>query len=235
MNPSINTDHPSHGNQVVTTGMPDISGIPPISPIALLRSENGGKKAIAQYLPALPVLILVFLGIILSACDIRPDKSRLIYEIEELENEIAVLYRETGRSELTISKGITLRDAYLRYADTWSRDSLAAEYLFQAAMIDADIRDNVANGIQYLERIVHDYPEHPIRSKTLFLVGFTYAEQLNDYARARDAYQMYLDDYPDGEMAGSVRIEIETLGIRPDTAFGPDSSSVNMPGTEELP
>ncbi len=160
------------------------------------------------------ILVLLLTSISFLGCEMGPNKERLKFEIDELESELSRLYRETGRSEMTIARSTSLRDAYIRYADTWKSDSLAAEYLFQAAMIDADIHNDVTTGIKYLERIVEDYPNHPIHSKTLFLIGFTYAEQLNDINKAREAYQRYLDLYPNGEMASSVKIELETLGLK---------------------
>ncbi len=154
-----------------------------------------------------------------------PSKERMSYEIDELEAELTELYNQTGRSEATIATSTQLRDQYIHYADTWKSDSLAAEFLFQAAMIDADIREDVTNGLQYLERIVIEYPDHPIHSKTLFLIGFTYAEQLRRFDKAREAYEKYLELYPDGEMASSVRIELDNLGLTP--SFLPDANTTS--------
>lgn len=185
--------------------------------------------------PVTTIISFVIISLFVSSCGLKPNKERLQYEIEELENEVSTLYRDTGKSESTIAQSVILRDAYLTYADSWSTDSLTAEYLFQAAMIDADIQNDVSNGIKYLERIVDDFPDHPIRPKTLFLVGFTYAEQLHDFTKAQEAYQKYLDEYPQGEMAGSVRIEIETLGHTPVIPITPDSAATNSSQTSEQP
>jgi tetratricopeptide (TPR) repeat protein len=168
---------------------------------------------------ALTIFLIVTFG-----CNTQPNKERLEFEITQLEDELSELYIETGRSELTIARSASLRDAYLQYANTWTGDSLAAEYLFQAAMIDADINEDVSTGIVHLERIIEEYPDHPITPKTLFLIGFTYAEQLNDYNKARDAYNMYLALFPEGEMAESVRIELETLGLRPQIDVIPEGA-----------
>ena len=186
-------------------------------------------------IPVFPIITFVILSVLVSSCGLKPNKDRLQYEIEELETQVSTLYRDTGKSEATISQSVILRDAYLNYADSWSTDSLTAEYLFQAAMIDADIQNDVSNGIKYLERIVDDFPDHPIRSKTLFLIGFTYAEQLHDFTKAQAAYQQYLDEYPDGEMAGSVRIEIETLGHTPIVPLNPDSVGTDSSQSTEQP
>ena len=169
------------------------------------------------------VLPLVALFLLVTGCSMGPDKDRMSYEIDLLEAQLTESYNQTGRSETSIVIATQLRDQYIRYADTWKSDSLAAEFLFQAAMIDADIRQDVTNGLQYLERIAAEYPDHPIHSKTLFLIGFTYAEQLSRFDKAREAYESYLELYPDGEMATSVRIELENLGIRP--SFLPDTDS----------
>jgi TolA-binding protein len=153
---------------------------------------------------------------VLLACGTgEPDRDAAVQQIERLEATVQVLMNEEGRSVASLEQTAALRDAYLDFANTFVGDSLSAVFLFQAAMVDADLHDDVRSGIVYLERLADEYTAHPLTSKTLFLIGFTYAEQLNDYNRARQAYNRYLDKYPDGEMAESVRIELQTLGMRP--------------------
>lgn len=176
-------------------------------------------------------LYAVILLILTVGCSMGPNKDRMAYEIDELEAQLTDSYNQTGRSEASIVIGTQLRDQYIRFADTWKSDSLAAEFLFQAAMIDADIRQDVTNGLQYLERIAEEYPDHPIHSKTLFLIGFTYAEQLSRFDMAREAYEQYLQLYPEGEMATSVRIELDNLGLRP--TFLPETDSTTTVPPED--
>jgi tetratricopeptide (TPR) repeat protein len=177
--------------------------------------------------------IFLFISVALfsiTSCTLGPNKDKMAYEIDELEAQLTELYQKSGRSDATIAASTQLRDQYIRYADTWKSDSLSAEFLFHAAMIDADIHQDVNNGLRYLERIVHEFPDHPIHSKTLFLIAFTYAEQLSQFDKARDAYEKYLELYPDGEMATSVRFELNNLGIRP--SFLPednDATSTDRP------
>jgi tetratricopeptide (TPR) repeat protein len=172
--------------------------------------------------------VIITSGILITSCTNTLNRDRQIFEIEQHESDLSRLYNQTGRSEATLSKSTELRDAYIRFADSWRTDSLSAEYLFQAAMLDADIREDVSNGLAYLERIATEYPDHPIHSKTLFLIGFTYAEQLNQFDKAREAYQQYLELYPEGEMAPSVRIELDNLGIRPSFEIHSDSTEVDL-------
>lgn len=158
---------------------------------------------------------LVFALLLSIGCSSEPNAEQMRATIYQLEQDASEKIGDFGRSPGALEATVRLRDAYLLYAETFVGDSLSAEYLFQAAMVDADIHNDVRTGIIYLEQIVAQYPEHPITAKTLFLVGFTYAEQLNDYEKAREAYSMYLDRFPEGEMAESVQIELANLGMRP--------------------
>lgn len=161
-------------------------------------------------------LLVITVGLTSISCITSgPDRERAVEHIERLETTVQVLFNEEGRTVSSLEQTALLRDAYINFADSFEGDSLSAVFLFQAAMVDADLHDDVQSGIQYLERLADEYPNHPLTAKTLFLIGFTYAEQLNDYSKARDAYNRYLDEYPDGEMAESVRIELQTLGMRP--------------------
>lgn len=157
----------------------------------------------------------LLIALIAASCERSPDREAMIRNIELLDSEVVELFQQRGRSEQMLVRSEALRDAYLNFANTFQGDSLSAEFLFQAAMIDADIHQNVNSGIVYLERIAEEYPDHPIAPRSLFLVGFAYAEQINDYDKARAAYTAYLERYPEGDMAESVRIELETLGMRP--------------------
>jgi tetratricopeptide (TPR) repeat protein len=169
-----------------------------------------------KYQPHIRIALAgIVLLIILSCTESARDRETMLASIENLETEITILFQENSQSELLVDRTVRLRDAYLDYANTFSGDSLAAEFLFQAAMVDADLHNDVRSGIKYLEQLVEEYPDHNLTPKTLFMIGFTYAEQLNDYRKARDAYNRYLDKYPEGEMAESVRFELETLGMRP--------------------
>jgi tetratricopeptide (TPR) repeat protein len=163
--------------------------------------------------------IATLIWVLLSGCNTAPNAAQMQSDIRNLEIDVSEKIREYGSAQIVLDATARLRDAYLSYASTFAGDSLSAEYLFQAAMVDADIHNDVRTGIIYLEQIVAEYPDHPITAKTLFLVGFTYAEQLNDYEKARMAYILYLDRYPEGDMAESVRIELANLGMRPTLDF----------------
>jgi hypothetical protein len=76
-----------------------------------------------------------------------------------------------------------------------------AEELWEMAQIEADPR----NRIQYYRDIVNQYPTHKNAAEALFMIGFTYAEELKDFVQARRTFAELKQKYPDSPMLESAR------------------------------
>ena len=48
------------------------------------------------------------------------------------------------------------------------------------------------------------------------MIGFIYEEDLQEYEKARQAYQKVIDDYPDSELAASARHLLPNVGRDPE-------------------
>jgi hypothetical protein len=158
-------------------------------------------------------IVLILLAGIVSSCSTPPDRNQMENSILSLEDEVRKLYQSDSSGDDFSTKTLQLRDSYLEFANTWRGDSLSAVFLYQAAMFEAEIHQDVSSGIVYLEQLVEEYAEHPLASTSLFLIGFSYSEQLKNPDKAREAYELYLERYPDGEMRESVAIELKTLRL----------------------
>jgi peptidyl-prolyl cis-trans isomerase C len=80
--------------------------------------------------------------------------------------------------------------------------------LFEAAQRQPEPEKKLAMYEQILER----YPESVHCPEALFMVGFVSAEEAADTLRAMDAFEHFLQKYPDHEMASSARLMIQDLG-----------------------
>jgi TolA-binding protein len=56
------------------------------------------------------------------------------------------------------------------------------------------------------------FPESSNKYKALFLTGFVYSEQLQDYDMAKEAYQKVVENYPDCDLADDAKFMLENLG-----------------------
>ena len=57
-----------------------------------------------------------------------------------------------------------------------------------------------------------EYPSGENRSKAIFMLGFLYANEIKDYEKAEEYYNIVLRDYPNDELNPSARFELDNLG-----------------------
>lgn len=103
-----------------------------------------------------------------------------------------------------------LKDKY--GADNYVKEMLdkttrTAEELWEIAQLEQDPRQR----IQYYRDIVTMYPDHKNAPQALFMVGFTYAEELRDAVQARRTFDELKLKYPQSEMIQSAEYMIENL------------------------
>jgi len=65
--------------------------------------------------------------------------------------------------------------------------------------------------ILYYRELVERYPENRFAPQALFMIGFVYAEELQDLVEARRTFDELIDEYPDADVADSAEWMIENL------------------------
>ena len=126
-----------------------------------------------------------------------------------LENYARISDPTTGRVDPAASQQyITLAT---RLADDADGDTLAALPLYKAAEVYQALGDyQGAAGV--FERIHDDYPEFSKSGEALFMLAFTYDENLRDYDRARELYERFLEENPDHTFADDTEMLLKNLG-----------------------
>jgi TolA-binding protein len=56
------------------------------------------------------------------------------------------------------------------------------------------------------------YPDSEKTPNAIFMIGYIYANELQDNDKAREAYEYFIENYPDNVLVQSARWEIENLG-----------------------
>lgn len=60
--------------------------------------------------------------------------------------------------------------------------------------------------------LIEKYSDSSYGPQAQFMIGFIYANELDDEQKAKEAYEKFLKVYPDHEMAKDARWELEHLG-----------------------
>lgn len=150
------------------------------------------------------IYFIVF-SVILFSCTSPRDKA--INEIIELEK--SVYSDTTGIIDKT--KVAELIDHYVSYADKYPEDSKSPEYLYNAANVSMNLM-NSQKAITLFNRIMKEYPGYEKNAECLFMTGFIYDNNLQDFDKAKEIYEEFLDKYPDDEFADDAQASIDNLG-----------------------
>jgi outer membrane protein assembly factor BamD (BamD/ComL family) len=62
------------------------------------------------------------------------------------------------------------------------------------------------------KELIRLYPKSPLCAQSQFMIGYIYANHIQDYAAAREAYNTYLQKYSQDEMVKDAKWELEHLG-----------------------
>jgi len=161
------------------------------------------------------IFVVLITVISINACKENPSEASLKEQILALEDSVFTDNMEV--KQFQDENVVILSEKYQAYAETeGTPDSSAVDALFKAVALAKNVNRSYAKAIQLLNKIHTDYPESPRASTALFYEGFTYANDLQDYDKAKKVYDKFLKKYPNDPMAASVMAEIQNLGKTPD-------------------
>jgi peptidyl-prolyl cis-trans isomerase C len=84
-----------------------------------------------------------------------------------------------------------------------------ARELFEDAQTTTDPRERIAA----YERIVEDYPNSRDAERALFMIGYVYSNDLQEYSLAEEAFRKLLEKHPEGEYIDDARWMLKNMRL----------------------
>jgi TolA-binding protein len=104
-----------------------------------------------------------------------------------------------------------------------SDSDLAPKALFECAKLyqgqvlkNLGSKESLVKSVQVYKSIFEKYPNYMEAGNSLFMAGFILANDLQDFDSAKETYELYLEKYPNGQLADDARVELENLGKTPE-------------------
>lgn len=126
-------------------------------------------------------------------------------------NHLDKKFYEEASGPLKEDSAKYLAQQCVKYADNYSKDSLAPVYLMKASRIFIDVRD-FEKSLKYLNRIEAKYPEGKVVPDALMLKGFVYDDHLENYSKAAKIYTRLIEEYPEHHFAKDAKTLKKNLG-----------------------
>ena len=154
-------------------------------------------------------VLSVFITIIflLAGCSKTSDKGYMDKATENAKNE--------NYSEALSS--------YEKLIEEYPDSKLAPEALVKEAALYHDNKvknlskeESIKKSAEIFKSVADKYPKSEQAPQSLFMAGFIYANELKDYDAATKVYQLFLEKYPDNELASSAKDELDNMGLTPE-------------------
>ena len=104
-----------------------------------------------------------------------------------------------------------------------SDSELAPEALSQLASLyqnklvkSLSEKESLNKAIVLFKKLHDEYPKSDYAPSGLFMAGFIYANDLQNFDEAAVLYKQFLMEYPNNELAASAQAELDNLGLSPE-------------------
>ncbi|HBS87507.1 MAG: hypothetical protein A2W91_00425 [Bacteroidetes bacterium GWF2_38_335] len=156
--------------------------------------------------------VIIIFSILIAACTSEKekpeaDKSQIVKEITELENQVMDVPDPEKVSKL-IAK-------YLEFEKAFEGDTAIPEYLFKAAVWSKNLMKS-REAIKIFDRIITSFPDYKKVPMCLFYKAMVFGDDIGDFKTAKELYLLFLEKYPNHDFAQSAKASIENLGLTPE-------------------
>lgn len=109
----------------------------------------------------------------------------------------------------------TLMRAYQAFVDKSPDNPQTPEYLYEMSKL-YQVQQKFDQQVATCQTILDKYPTFNKNAEVQFLQAFAYENYLHDTAKAKAAYDAFLQKYPTHQLAGDAKVAVENLGKSPE-------------------
>ncbi len=114
-------------------------------------------------------------------------------------------------------------EVYKKVLDEFPDSPKSAKAMFELAKLyqgkvlkNIGEKESLKKAVEYYKNIFEKFPESNEAPSALFMAGFIEANELKDYDSAKETYNLYLKNFPEGDLADDAKIELANLGKTPE-------------------
>ena len=152
-------------------------------------------------------LILIFFALIISGCSRKTDKvymdaaekSTQSKNYSEALKSYQELLKEYPDSKNAPEAMVKMASLYMNHADT-----------------SLDQMQSYERAAELFRQVYNKYPKSEQAPQALFMSGFVLSNNLAQYGAATKTYKLFLEKFPNHQLAKSAKEELNNMGMSPD-------------------
>ena len=148
---------------------------------------------------------ILIIGIVILFLGCGPTKDQRIAEITAMEKVL-----QTSSAAISLEKADSMLTKYAEFVEEFPTDTLSAKYLYQSGVISANIGE-CNEAVAFFDEVIQKFPDLGIAANSLLQKGYTYETCLKDTVAAREAYTVFIQDYPRHPYVKEVEVLLQML------------------------
>lgn len=152
------------------------------------------------------ILLLVF-SIVFTFCGSKSDKELF----------------DSGKNLLVEKKYDEAVVVFEDLVEQNKESEIAPKALFECAKVyqgqvvkNVGAKESLIKSVDIYKKIFNNYSKSEEAENSLFMAGFILANELQDFDAAKNTYELYLEKYPEGQLADDAKVELQNLGKTPE-------------------
>lgn len=138
-------------------------------------------------------------------------ETEMLTQITQLEAQL----KENAENGLNPEKALATAQAYDKFAATYPQNPQTPELLFKSGEIYRTIR-NFDKAIEVYQQIVDKFGTSTRAGSSLFLIAFTYENDLQKIDKAKEYYTQFINKFPNHEFTDDAKYSLENIGKSPE-------------------
>ena len=130
------------------------------------------------------------------------DKDSLLSSIRSLQERLKGVEVSTTTNDREANRFV---QKCMLFAKSYPKDSLSKQFVFMAADVSRGL-GNYIKAIEYWQLYYDTYPDTRLHPVSIFLMGFTYYENLKDQDKAKIYFNKFLKKSPAHELARDAKV-----------------------------
>ena len=143
-------------------------------------------------------------------------------------------YMDKAAKEMKDSSVTEAVSSYESLIKEYPKSDLAPEALTRMAAIyqnkmvkTLSEKESFKKAVELYRKIYDDYPKSKNAPEALFMSGYIQANDLHDYDKATETYNLFLQKFPENDLALSAKEELEHMGLSPEQILAKKKTAEN--------
>ena len=154
------------------------------------------------------LVLALFAGISLTSCKNAQEKQ--FDEIIKIEKSL--FGEQSDLNDSIANEFITKADLFIK---TYKDDPRNPELLFKTGEVFNGLK-HYDFAIRRFQQVFLNYPKSPKAAESIFICGFIYDGNLQNYSEAEYYYRKFIKAYPNHPLAKDAKITLDNLGKTPE-------------------